>query len=246
MTHIPSTLTLSSIADGSNMIASPLRNNFNAVQVVVNSILALLGEGTSGQTLASGGSTSVNWTTADAGVTAGCIIQFGAAAAPTGWLLCDGASLLRGSYAGLFSVIGTTYGTVDGTHFSVPALQGRVPVGYAATGGHSDVSTLGNAEGSTLANRRPKHPHAHTLTLPNHAHSLSDPGHDHGGVLRPDGSPSVSGDPSGGTAGSTDPASTGISVGNPTSNPTVSGAVGAAGTADDAPAYIVVNFIIKT
>ena len=42
------------------------------------------------------------------------------------------------------------------------------------------------------------------------------------------------------------------SVGNPTSNPAIngsvslSGTIGAAGTANDAPAYLVVNYIIKT
>ena len=48
----------------------------------------------------------------------------------SGWLLCDGGSYLRaGTYATLFAAIGTTYGSVDGTHFSVPDFRGRVASG---------------------------------------------------------------------------------------------------------------------
>lgn len=59
--------------------------------------------------------------------------HFGATA-PTGFLACDGASYLRADYAALFAVIGTTYGAVDGTHFSVPDARGLVMVGAGAHG----------------------------------------------------------------------------------------------------------------
>src|ERR1051325_2050236 len=39
------------------------------------------------------------------------------AAAPSGWLLCQGQSLLRSAYPDLFAILGTTYGAADGTHF---------------------------------------------------------------------------------------------------------------------------------
>ena len=39
---------------------------------------------------------------------------------PVGYLLCDGASLLRASYPALFSAIGIIYGAADGTHFNLP------------------------------------------------------------------------------------------------------------------------------
>lgn len=58
--------------------------------------------------------------------------------APTGWVLCDGASLVRtGIYAGLFAAIGVTFGEPDGTHFNVPDLRGRVPLGKDNMGGTS-------------------------------------------------------------------------------------------------------------
>ena len=59
---------------------------------------------------------------------------------PTNWLICDGSSLLRaGTYAALFAVIGTTYGTADGTHFNIPDFRGRSPLG----------SGTGTASGAT-------------------------------------------------------------------------------------------------
>jgi len=51
---------------------------------------------------------------------------------PTGWLICNDANLLRaGTYADLFAVIGTTYGSDDGTHFNLPDFRGRSAVGVS-------------------------------------------------------------------------------------------------------------------
>lgn len=54
----------------------------------------------------------------------GVIKAYGGSSAPTGYLLCDGTSYLRASYPELFTAIGTSFGTVDGTHFNVPDLRG--------------------------------------------------------------------------------------------------------------------------
>jgi len=40
-----------------------------------------------------------------------------------GWLRCDGASMLRADYPSLYAAIGTTWGTVDSTHFTLPNLN---------------------------------------------------------------------------------------------------------------------------
>lgn len=56
---------------------------------------------------------------------AGEVITWGGASCPAGTQALNGASLLRaGTYAGLFAILGTTYGAVDGTHFTVPNTQG--------------------------------------------------------------------------------------------------------------------------
>lgn len=115
----------------------------------------------------------------------GAVSFFAGSSAPSGWLLCYGQSLLRASYAELFSVIGTTYGAADATHFSLPDLRGRTGVGLDNMGGSSanrlnnaacDLSgvrnTLGGAGGEG----------AHTLTTPEiatHSHGVTDPGHTH-------------------------------------------------------------------
>ena len=45
------------------------------------------------------------------------------AAIPTGWLHCNGASLLRADYLNLFTAIGVIHGSADGTHFNIPDLR---------------------------------------------------------------------------------------------------------------------------
>ena len=47
-------------------------------------------------------------------VPSGTIVAYGAATAPGGWKLCDDSAISRTSFARLFAVIGTTFGTGDG------------------------------------------------------------------------------------------------------------------------------------
>ncbi len=71
------------------------------------------------------GDLTVEGTLTPGGVPPGCILSFGGDVAPSGYLLCDGSSLLRATYAALFAVIGTAFGTADGTHFNLPDSRGR-------------------------------------------------------------------------------------------------------------------------
>jgi len=82
----------------------------------------------------------------------GSIIMYGGAAAPTGYLLCDGTSYLRTAQPTLFAAIGTAYGAVDATHFNVPDLRGIFPRGVSGTSGNDpDASsrTTANPGGNT-------------------------------------------------------------------------------------------------
>lgn len=65
----------------------------------------------------------------------GEVKAFAGAAVPDGWLDCDGSSLLRADYPDLFAVIGTTWGSADGTHFNIPDLRGRTPIGVGTGSG---------------------------------------------------------------------------------------------------------------
>lgn len=78
-------------------------------------------------------------------------------------LYCDGTSYLRADFPDLFAVIGITFGAVDGTHFNVPDLRGRVPVGDG-TGPGLSPRTIGDQGGEE----------SHTLVtgeIPSHAHT---------------------------------------------------------------------------
>jgi microcystin-dependent protein len=78
----------------------------------------------------------------------GAIKPWTKTAAPDGYLLCNGAAVSRSTYADLFAVISTTYGSGDGsTTFNVPQLQGKMPQGYdgntynlAGTGGANTIT----------------------------------------------------------------------------------------------------------
>lgn len=61
----------------------------------------------------------------------GVILMYGAATAPAGWLECNGDAISRITYSKLFSVIGTTYGSGDGTTtFNLPDLRGEFIRGW--------------------------------------------------------------------------------------------------------------------
>ena len=63
--------------------------------------------------------------------TTGMISMYGGSSAPTGFLLCNGQTVSRTTYANLFSVISTNYGVGDGsTTFNVPDLRSSFPVGF--------------------------------------------------------------------------------------------------------------------
>lgn len=63
-------------------------------------------------------------------VPTGVVNPFAGSSAPSEWLLCDASNVSRSTYANLFEVIGTAYGSGDGsTTFGLPDLRGRVPVG---------------------------------------------------------------------------------------------------------------------
>lgn len=83
---------------------------------------------------------------------AGTLQATARSSAPTGFLLCDGAAVSRSTYSALFSAIGTTYGTGNGsTTFNVPDLRGRVPVGVDGSAGRLSASdALGNSAGEEV------------------------------------------------------------------------------------------------
>lgn len=110
----------------------------------------------------------------------GCIMDYGGAAAPSGWLLCFGQAISRATYAALFTAISTAYGAGDGTTtFNVPDFRGRVAAGQDDMGGTSanrlttplDGDTLGAAGGAESVALTTANLASHTHTGPSHTHA---------------------------------------------------------------------------
>jgi microcystin-dependent protein len=146
------------------------------------------------------------------------------ATAPTGFLLCDGTAVSRSTYAALYAVIGSTFGSGDGsTTFNVPNYTNRMPYG----------TTIGATGGSANA------------VVVSHTHTITDPGHQHntsvtGSALFPATAQTTIAYGGPGTYPATvftmSDATTGISVDT----------AGVSGTNANLPPYLGINFIIKT
>lgn len=100
----------------------------------------------------------------------GSVTAFAGSSAPTGWLLCDGSAVSRTTYSTLFSTIGTTYGSGDGsTTFNIPNLKGRMPVGFDSTQTEFDaLAETGGAKTHTLTSAEMP---SHTHTQNAHSHT---------------------------------------------------------------------------
>jgi microcystin-dependent protein len=113
----------------------------------------------------------------------GTVVAFAGSAAPTGWLLCFGQTVSRVTYATLFTILGTQYGSGDGsTTFVLPDMRGRVAAGRDNMGGTA-ASRLTNAASSIQGDllgagggNENLHNHNHAQT--NHTHTQSNHSHD--------------------------------------------------------------------
>ena len=97
----------------------------------------------------------------------GAIFPFGGTDIPISFLLCDGSAVSRTDYEDLFNVIGTAFGTGDGSiTFNLPDLREAVPKGAGLTGktvgAHLDADGL--AVGEFLDDRIQDHTHELTMT----------------------------------------------------------------------------------
>jgi len=76
----------------------------------------------------------------------GSVLPYAGSTAPDGYFFCDGAEKNRTAYPALYEIIGTTYGSVDITSYTLPDMRARVPVGVSSTfllgasGGVEDVT----------------------------------------------------------------------------------------------------------
>jgi microcystin-dependent protein len=168
---------------------------------------------------------------ASGGTITGEVKMWATGTAPTGYLMCDGSVISRTTYANLFAVIGTTFGSGDGsTTFKLPSFQNRMPIGAGST--YSANTTGGSAD----------------AIVPSHSHTFSGdalPAHNH---TIPYGTGFFGGGGSNGIeAGSSRPS---YPLGNSSvSGGTPSGTISTAGvsaTNANLPPYIGIHFIIRT
>lgn len=157
------------------------------------------------------------------GVPTGGLVMWSTASAPSGYLLCDGSAVSRTTYAALFAVVGTTFGSGDGsTTFNLPNYTNRMPYGttIGATGGSADAIVVS---------------HTHTATS-------TDSGHVHNTGFTV-GSDTVSGGPI--TIQVVKSGSNNTGTGNANITTTIN-STGSSGTGANLPPYLGINFIIKT
>lgn len=111
-------------------------------------------------------------------VPTGALIPYAGTSAPTLFLLCQGQAVSRTTYSDLFAVIGTTYGSGDGsTTFNLPNPNGKTVVGKASSGTFLNLGATGGSETVILDSTQ----------IPSHSHPLSDHSHTYSGTTTTNG-----------------------------------------------------------
>lgn len=125
----------------------------------------------------------------------GTIMPYVGSTAPTGWLLCDGASYSSTSYPKLSALCGTKFGTAGAGLFKVPDLKGRSVVGLDS--GQTEFDTIGKVGGAKSVTLTTSNMPAHDHAASNLSFSGSASGgaHDHtvSGTVGTDGAHTHSG-----------------------------------------------------
>lgn len=184
------TLTNKTIAAASNTITGLVNANLSGSAAIANANLATMATNTIKGNNTGSPSVPIDLTVAQvismlgtALSPSGSIVGYGGVSAPTGWLLCDGSSVLRATYPDLFTAIGTAYGTADGTHFNIPDFRGRFLRGTdngsgrdPDAGSRTAMNTGGNT-GDNVGSIESSGIISHTHTQNSHNHTQD--GHTH-------------------------------------------------------------------
>jgi microcystin-dependent protein len=168
--------------------------------------------------------TAPEWAAAPVAFSSGMIICWAGTNGniPTGWLLCNGSSIATATYPDLHTAIGYVYGG-SGANFNLPDL-----VDNFVRGQSTQTAATGGADSLTLTEAQ----------MPTHTHVVTDPGHVHNtgkeGSARYEDSLRALATASG--TYQTASATTGITLAN----------TGSSSSFDNKPAYLEMQYIIKT
>jgi microcystin-dependent protein len=122
----------------------------------------------------------VSYTATPAAIAVGFVAAWPLSTVPTGWLECDGSAVSRSTYAALFAVYGTSYGSGDGsTTFNLPNYKDYFLRGFDSAGTDA-ASRTDRGDGTTGASVGTKQTgdylaHTHTFS----ATTSSDGAHTH-------------------------------------------------------------------
>ena len=121
-------------------------------------------DGTNGQFLQTNGSGALSFTTVQ-GVPTGSVFCMAVATVPSGYKECNGDEVSRTAFSALFAVIGTQYGTGDGSStFNLPDLRGEFVRGFD-NGRNIDS---GRSIGQFQADENKQHNHGIDFNTQNH------------------------------------------------------------------------------
>jgi microcystin-dependent protein len=85
----------------------------------------------------------------------GTMLPYAGRTAPLGWLLCDGSAVSRTTYAGLFAILSTDFGSGNGTTtFNLPDTRGRILAGAGTGAGLAGAGIRGNVPAGNATTAR--------------------------------------------------------------------------------------------
>ena len=90
----------------------------------------------------------------------GTVIFYAGNTPPIGWIKANGAAISRSTYSNLYSVIGTTFGSGNGsTTFNIPDLRGEFIRGWDDSRGVDSARAFGSSQTDDFKS------HTHNVTI---------------------------------------------------------------------------------
>ena len=197
-------------------------------------------DGSNGQMLQTNGSGALSFTTVQ-GVPSGSVFCMAVATVPSGYLECNGDAVSRSTYSVLFAIIGTAYGTGNGSStFNLPDLRGEFVRGFDNGRGVDSGRSIASSQSSQFGQ------HNHNVSASSSS-SVTDPGHQHSmsvGFFNSVNSGGALSFKDAGTSNRINTATTGISVSTSTSI-SQSNRGGTSNSSETRPRSIAMMYVIK-